>query len=176
MTSDRDPNPSRPGTETGRHSGLALPHRAYIPQRTVRHAEGTFDAIRGQACATTTTDSAAANPAWLYGLDLIENAFYWEAHEVLEAVWMNAAPNASERNQVQAVIQLANAALKHEMGRPNAANRLCDIAQSLADEAHRAVEAQSHQDVMGMDIRSISAAIEVVRVSVQTAQRLKVRF
>ena len=62
--------------------------------------------------------AAAENPAFQAGLDCLESGFYWEAHEILEPVWMNAPADAPERFMVQALIQLANAALKQVMDRP----------------------------------------------------------
>ena len=114
-----------------------LPDHAYVPRRNARHPEGAFDAIRAAAAARTTSEGAAENRAWRYGLLLLRESFFWEAHEVLEPVWMNAAPNAPERHVCQSVIQLANAALKMEMGRPRAAKKLCEHADELAREAGR---------------------------------------
>ena len=69
---------------------------------------------------------------------------------------MNARPNAPERHMVQAVIQLANAALKREMGRPNAVRRLCDIAERLVDDAGSAPS-------MGLDPGRVRQAIAMLR-------------
>ncbi|MEO0362637.1 MAG: DUF309 domain-containing protein [Pseudomonadota bacterium] len=128
-----------------------LPAHRHTPGRNERHEEGAFDWIRDQAPAETTSAGAADNPAWAYGLRLFNAGFYWEAHEVLEPVWMNAAPNAPERALSQAVIQLANAALKREMGRPRAALRLCDIAEAHAREA-------GEGPVMGLDPAAVRGA------------------
>jgi hypothetical protein len=64
------------------------------------------------------------NEPYRYGAALCLNGFFWEAHEVWEAVWMACSPNGHERRLLRALIQLANAALKLKMGRPNAASRL----------------------------------------------------
>lgn len=75
-------------------------------------------------------DSAACQTgrAW------IEAGYFWEAHEVLEAVWLAARPNSLARGFVRAAIQLANAGLKQRMQRPGAVGRLlAQAASSLAE-------------------------------------------
>lgn len=115
-----------------------LPPYAHVPGRNPRHAEALFAAARAAVPARTRSDTAADNPAWRFGLALLARGYYWECHEVLEPVWQNAAPNGRERQFVQGAIQLANAALKREMGRPRAARRLCAMAREhfLAAAGH----------------------------------------
>mmetsp|Transcript_23775 Transcript_23775/g.42740 ORF Transcript_23775/g.42740 Transcript_23775/m.42740 type:complete len:110 (+) Transcript_23775:900-1229(+) len=67
-----------------------------------------------------------ASPAWRAGALFRDEGYFWECHEVLEALWL-AAPDGPLRSYVQAVIQMANAQLKARMDRPNAVRRLCRI-------------------------------------------------
>lgn len=108
-----------------------LPPYAHAPGRNARHDSALFAGVKAATPKHTVSDEAATNPAWRYGLELLEAGFFWECHEALEPVWANAAPNSRERAAVQGVIQLANAALKLEMGRPTAAQRLAAAAQGL---------------------------------------------
>lgn len=126
---------------------LPLPDHKHIPGQNARHPEDAFDWIRDQAAAE------AGNAAWLYGLRLLHHGFYWEAHEVLEPVWIAAAPNSAEKAMAQAVIQLANAALKLDMGKPKAAVRLAGMVESLAAEA-----AQGGKVVLGVEVAAVSRA------------------
>lgn len=128
---------------------LPLPGHKHIPGANVRHAEDAFDWIRDQAAAD------ADNPAWRYGLRLLAEGFYWEAHEVLEPVWMAATPNSAEKAMAQAVIQLANAALKLDMGKPKAAQRLAVLVDELAAEAGR-----SRAKVLGLDVGAVRGAAD----------------
>ncbi len=107
----------------------AAPDYAYVPGQTPRHPEGAFDAVRATAEA-----EPLASEALRTGIDWIDAGYFWEAHEVLEPVWL-ALPDGPARTGVQALIQLANAGLKARMDRPPAALRLCDIAARLIDEA-----------------------------------------
>lgn len=97
-----------------------LPPHAYIPGQTPRHPEDWFDALK--------LDRQTALDA---GVTYFEAGFFWECHEVLEAVWLGTPDPSSERDMVQAVIQLANARLKQAMNRPKATARLCDMVDDL---------------------------------------------
>ena len=136
-----------------------LPSHRHIPGRTARHPDGAFDAIRSRALRPTSSTTALLNPAWVYGLRLLEAGFWWETHEVLETVWLNALPNSPERQMVQGVIQLANATLKLEMARPNAARRLCDMAEGF-------VLASGRDPVMGLDVEDVLQAVRSLREGV----------
>ncbi|WGW02378.1 DUF309 domain-containing protein [Tropicibacter oceani] len=105
------------------------PPHAYVPGQTPRHAEALFDPFKQIA------DPLEASPAWSLGLNLLQDGYFWEAHELLEPVWMAAPENSGTKCLVQGVIQLANARLKVRMDRPRAAARLLLQARGLLDEA-----------------------------------------
>jgi hypothetical protein len=68
-----------------------------------------------------------------YGIVLNDEGFFWEAHEVLEAVWRAAPPAGLDRLALRGCIQIANANLKQHMRRVAAAARL--VAEAAADFA-----------------------------------------
>jgi len=108
---------------------ILLPAHAYLPGRTARHPEGCFDGLKGGLPpGSMTWRQIAACPAWHNGVALIRLGYFWEAHEVLEAVWMHTAQGSPERELVQGAIQIANAWLKLVMGRPKAAARIAGMA------------------------------------------------
>lgn len=109
------------------------PDFAYIPGQTPRHPERTFDDLRQTARAGMSASDLLQCDAWKAGLHFLETGFYWEAHEVIEPVWL-ALPAGPERQLARAVIQLANAELKQKMRRGNAVARLCAIAEDLLRE------------------------------------------
>lgn len=140
-----------------------LPEAAHVPGATPRPGEGAFAAVRAAVPEVTTTEGAGANAAWAHGLRLIAAGYYWEAHEVLEPVWMNAAPNSPERHLVRATVQLANAALKQRMGRPGAALRLCAIVEGEA-------RAAGPGPVMGLGGAALMTAAERLRGAVEAGR------
>lgn len=134
---------------------FALPSHAHIPGRNARHPPNAFEDVKAATPAETIAAEAPRNPAWRFGLTLLARGYFWECHEVLEPVWLNAAPNSRERAAVRAVIQLANAALKVEMERPTAAARLCDMASALFHEAG--------DGAMGLDLAGALRAVDAAR-------------
>jgi len=122
-----------------------LPPHRHIPGQNARPDEAFFDDIKSDS-----------GHAWLYGIRLFNCGFYWEAHEVLEPVWLNALPNSRERHLVQAVIHLANGLLKQAMGRPNARQRLAGLARSRLAEAFP----EARGRLMGIDAADIMAAVD----------------
>lgn len=107
-------------------AALFYPEYAYVPGRTPRHPDGLFDGLRASVDMDYRPDQLLETPAWIAGLSFLEEGFFWEAHEVLEPVWMALPLASDEREMAQALIQLANACLKREMGRPKAVLRICE--------------------------------------------------
>lgn len=124
-----------------------LPAHRHVPGVNPRPQEDAFAAIRQAAAYPTCDATADINIAWRYGLRLFNAGFDWEAHEVLEAVWLNAAPNSREKALVRGFIHLANGRLKQAMGRPNARRRLA----GYAEEALRAAFPCGRGLLMGID-------------------------
>lgn len=107
--------------------GIPRPPHVYVPGQTERHPEDWFDAIKGTVQAGMSASELEASAAFRAGLAYFDAGYFWECHEVLEAVWMETPDGSAEREMVQAIIQLANARLKLLMNRPKAARRLCDM-------------------------------------------------
>ncbi len=128
------------------------PPHAYVPGATPRHAEDLFDPLKG------ISEPLQDSLAWQAGLRFLRDGFYWEAHEVWEAVWMAAAPNSAEKSLVQGLIQIANACLKHRMGKPRAAARLGMLAEGHFEAAYRLSERP-----MGVDRAALAACLTCLR-------------
>lgn len=138
---------------------LFRPPHAYVPGRTPRHPEGLFDPIRQTARPGLSEAELADSAALAAGLTYLDEGFFWEAHEVLEPVWMACPPNSAARLAVQALIQIANARLKLRMERPGAAARILSLAEGRLTEAQRAGRAV----VLGLTLDSIGARLEAVK-------------
>ncbi len=110
------------------NDSFEAPAHRHHPGKNARPAGGQLEDITSAAAASDDLYAPATQRAWRYGLFLIRSHCFWEAHEVLEPVWMSAPPNSRERYLVQGMIQLANACLKSDMGRRAAADRLVEIA------------------------------------------------
>jgi hypothetical protein len=114
---------------------LPLPGWAYVPGETA-DAEPDHEAL-GRAKALVPAQFfgfvPTRHPALRYGMALNDAGYFWEAQEVLEAVWAAAPQRGSERTLLRACIQIASANLKLRMQRPNATARLWGEALAEID-------------------------------------------
>ncbi|WP_300058897.1 DUF309 domain-containing protein [uncultured Roseobacter sp.] len=134
------------------------PPHAYIPGKTARHPEDWFDEIKASV-AGVPPSRLHHTVAFQTGLAYFVEGFFWECHEVLEAVWMRTAERSVERELVVALIQLANARLKLEMSRPRAARRLCDIVDTHLRRC------EGHRRVLGVGIGDLTKELTETRAS-----------
>lgn len=85
---------------------------------------------------------------YLWGADLYDAGFAWEAHEAWEAVWMGAA--GAQRELLQGLIQIAAAAVKLAQRRPEPAARLA---------ARAAARLAGLPRMMGVDAPALARAL-----------------
>ncbi len=103
---------------------ISLPSHAHVPGSGSAPDLGPLERAKDLTPAVTRAAEWQENVPYLYGHDLLQAGYYWEAHEVWEAVWLATPANGPERFLLQALIQNANARLKSGMQRENAAARL----------------------------------------------------
>lgn len=99
---------------------LPLPPYRYLP------GEGPHP-LRHPGGHSRDPEHLESGAAWLRGLDLYDHRYYWESHEVWEAVW-KATPQGHLRQLLQGLIQLAAATIKHHLGHDRPARRLLSRA------------------------------------------------
>ena len=126
---------------------LILPPRPYLPGQTERPDEAIFEPLKEGLAPGIPPDELARSAAFLGGKQAFAQGYFWEAHELWEAVWMVLPPASAERHLLQGLIQLANGGLKARMGRDNAARRIA----ALADTALREAFLQGQERLMGLD-------------------------
>jgi hypothetical protein len=105
---------------------LPLPRWAYVPG-DAKAAEADYETlaqVKLLVPARFHNFVPARHPALRYGLALNDSGYFWEAQEVLEAVWAAAPQGGRERTLLRACIQIANANLRLRMGKSHAAARL----------------------------------------------------
>lgn len=61
---------------------------------------------------------------YLYGVDLFNRRFYWEAHEAWESVWHTCDKSGTQGLFVQGLIQISAALLRWHMGTERGARKL----------------------------------------------------
>ena len=111
---------------------LALPRWAYVPGVEAEADHETLAMAKALVPARFNGFVPARHPALRYGLGLNDAGFFWESHEILEAVWAAAPQGGRERILLRACILIANANLRLRIGKPHAASRLLgDALQEL---------------------------------------------
>ena len=75
---------------------------------------------------------------YLYGLDLFNYGYYWEAHEVWEQIWHAAGRTGPIGSFIKGLIKLAAAGVKVREGRPDGvrshARRAAELFSRVADQ------------------------------------------
>lgn len=118
MTSDRAPP---------RYSRSAFPDYRFIPGRSPHPTRDPAGHSYGkEATALPAFDPAAWRDceSYLYGVDLFNHGYWWEAHEAWEACWIAAGRTSPTGLFLQGLIQVAAACLKKHQGYDGAARRL----------------------------------------------------
>lgn len=91
------------------------------------------------------------SPSHLYGCDLYNCGFWWEAREAWEMIWHLAARGSPERAALQGLIELANCHLKLYVSRLNAVARLTRSYGGHFDQAAGLVGAP----FLGLDLQAL---------------------
>jgi predicted metal-dependent hydrolase len=140
---------------TGRYSLADLPRYRYLPGRDphpVRDPLGhsyravarrlDFDPTRWPEC-----------DGYLYAIDLWNEGYYWEVHEVLEDLWRETRAEREDiAGLLKGIIQAAAALLKHALDEPKGAARLA----ARAGAALRAAPS----GLLGFDAHELAARVE----------------
>jgi hypothetical protein len=86
---------------------------------------------------------------WLFGVDLFNAFFFWEAHESWEGLWAAKPRDSLPAQVLQGLIQIAAALLKIHLGSvPGAAALSRDGLEKLTHSA------ASCPDLLGLDLRA----------------------
>jgi uncharacterized protein len=107
-----------------------LPATAFLPglgHAGSRSARPPEVAVPGEeAPSSFAAQDWRLNADYLWGVDLYNNGFFWEAHEAWEAPWRTAEQAGGQRLFLQGLIQCSAACLKARVGQPIAAKRLSE--------------------------------------------------
>jgi hypothetical protein len=143
----------------------ALPPYAYLPHRDPadRHPHPERDPgghMRDGAHGPEVTgppDPLAwrETPTFLWGVDLFNAGYYWEAHEAWEDLW-RAARSDEAAALLHGLIKLAAAGVKAGVANPRGTARHA----AAAGELFAPLAAQGHDRLFGLDPRTLKRAAE----------------
>lgn len=132
----------------------ALPAVAYVPGHGARP-----EADPGPAPAPLDPADFLACAPYVRGLALFDHGYYWEAHEVLESLWIAAGRTGPTAELLRGLIQLAAAGVKVRQGKGAGAVALGARAKGHFAEVRGSWSATS---IAGLDLDALVAFADYV--------------
>jgi hypothetical protein len=120
---------------------LSLPPYAFVPGRNPHPESDPAGHSYGRHPAPAVLDPGRWRDCreYLFGLDLFNTGFYWEAHAQWESLWQGAGRKGAVADFVKGLIQLAAAGVKHAEGMPDGvrghARRAAELFRGLGEGA-----------------------------------------
>ena len=127
-----------------------FPPYKHLPGRTPhprKHTDGQGRVAEECVGPPLTEAHWRTNGAYLYGVDLYNYGYWWEAHEAWEGLWVMAEKESLERIFLQGLIQTAAALLKARAGNVHAAGKLWEKARPKLERVRAAAP-----EYMGLDL------------------------
>lgn len=158
------PHPA-PQLRAVRYTERPLPTYTHVPGTTphpFRHQDGHSFATALMPCAAVTpVESHAwrASPEYLFGTDLYNHGYWWEAHEAWEGLWQEVDKPGPQGRFLQGLIQIAACHLKFYLGQCRGVRRLLTSGSSHLSQA--LIAAGQPPVYMGLDIAAFVAAVRV---------------
>ena len=133
-----------------------LPRYAYVPGRSPHPvsdpAGHSYNAPRPRPAPPDPDDWAGCRE-YLYGIDLFNRGYYWEAHEVWEGLWKAAGRRGETADFLKGLIQLAVAGLKQRQGLPQ-------VAQAHARRAAELWRGVAQERLLGFTVAALADLAE----------------
>jgi predicted metal-dependent hydrolase len=140
----------------------ALPPYSYVsgkfPHPLQDAAGHSFGTVEPKASIDREKDWRTCVP-YLWGIDLFNNGYYWEAHETWEAVWHATGRSGTMVDFCKALIKLAAAGVKAREGRANGVRRHAQRAKQLLESVAAQV-GREQQRFMGLSLASLTHCAE----------------
>ncbi len=137
-----------------RYSSRPFPAYRFIPGQTphpTRDPEGHSYNQEPDPLISFDPDKWHSCEEYLYGIDLFNHGYWWEAHEALEAVWVAAGRRTNTGLFVQGLIQVAVAHLKKFLGFDEVATRMSQAGLKKMMPVN--------QDYLGIEIAVFRTAV-----------------
>lgn len=131
--------------------GRSFPPYAFLPGRDphpTRDPRGHSFGVEHVAAAYVPADRWRDNEAYLFGVDLYNHGFLWEAHEVWESAWHRAKHDSEQADMFQGLIQCSAASLKIPMEQANGLKKLAEAGTSRLES----VAKRAGPRFMGLDL------------------------
>ena len=131
----------------------AFPAQAYQPGRGP-HPSTLPDPDWPIETWTGDPNTLEANSTFLWGVDLYNHGYYWEAHEAWEDLWKCAERDTAPRQFLQGLIQCAGSALKASLQEEVGCRRLANKGLAKLESLPSSGRARS----FGVDVAGFTRA------------------
>jgi hypothetical protein len=141
----------------------SLPPYAYLPGKNphpVRDPTGHSYHVEPVPVAA---DASLSSDAFLWGLDLFNHGYYWEAHESWEGLWRVADRDGPPRMLFKGLILLSAAGVKIRERKHSAAARHAKRAATLFRQLTK-VPDRAFERALGMSPAALAECAEVARI------------
>jgi hypothetical protein len=138
--------------------GRPFPPYAFLPGRDphpTRDPHGHSFERPEEPCRFLPAERWRENEPYLFGADLYNHGFLWEAHEAWEGLWHVSKPDRLAALHLQGLIQCAAAWLKIPMRQPEGVRRLAELALAKLEE----VALARGPRYMGLELADFAAAV-----------------
>ena len=139
-------------------SGRSFPPYAFLPGRDPHptrdprgHSYGEDEGEVGYLAP----EEWRGNLDYLWGVDLYNHGYLWEAHEAWEGLWHGAKHDRHQALFLQGLIQCAAACLKIPMEQPRGLERLAGLGTEKLEEVAR----EAGPVYMGLDVVGFVEAV-----------------
>ena len=135
-----------------RHIPGVTPHPIKDP---AGHSYGSDESTRPQVLSP---ESWRTNEDYLYGVDLYNFAYWWEAHEAWEGLWHHAEDDY--RLFLQGLIQISAALIKHHMRMPRPVRTLSTAGSDKLREVFLKFKRPT-ETYMGINLNEFLSRLDV---------------
>ncbi len=141
---------------------VPFPPYTYVPGQTPHPISDAAGHMHGEQAepAELDVENWQRCTTYLRGIDLFNHGYYWEAHEVWEALWHAAGRRGPVADFLKGLIKLAAAGVKSlegsMIGRQRHARRAAELLELAANES----AFDEHSRLMGLKVRQIARFAE----------------
>lgn len=107
-----------------------------------------------EKCEPLTTENAEGHAEYLWGIQLFNHGYYWEAHETWEQVWHACGRNGAAADYLKGLIKLAAAGVKTREGLPEGVTRHASRAAELFRQVRSSLTVENDAP-FGLPLRSL---------------------
>ena len=149
-----------------RCSARSLPPYRHVPGLTPHPVKDPRGHLYGHAEPEASNSCRDLPASWtecgdyLYGVDLFNRAFLWEAHEAWEWVWIAAGKTTEPAGFVQGLIQVSAALLRHHLGTPGGASNLVTRAWGRLEAVEQRLSETGEPLYMGIPVEIWKQSVE----------------